>query len=122
MYPCVCCGHLTASEPPGNYEICPICFWEDDAVQLRWPNISGGANKVSLIQGQANYREFGACESRLIPHVRRPRDDEEIEAGWRPIDEYRDRFEDWEADPKADWPDDITVLYWWRPNWWKLVR
>lgn len=31
---------------PGSYEICPVCFWEDDRVQFRWPAMSGGANKV----------------------------------------------------------------------------
>jgi hypothetical protein len=31
--------------PPGSYEICPVCFWDDDLVQLRWPTYAGGANK-----------------------------------------------------------------------------
>jgi hypothetical protein len=56
----------------------------------------GGANNVSLIQGQLNYSEFGSCESRMIPHVRSSKDGETIEAGWRPIDQERDRFESWE--------------------------
>lgn len=65
MYPCVCCGHLTIPEQPGSYFICPICFWEDDVSQLRWPTMSGGANDVSLIEGQANFREFGSCKLRM---------------------------------------------------------
>jgi hypothetical protein len=28
---------------PGSYEICSVCFWEDDGVQFRWPTIAGGA-------------------------------------------------------------------------------
>lgn len=119
VYPCVCCGHLMAAEPPGSDDICSICFWQDDMVQLRWPTTGGGANKVSLIQGQENYREFGSCELRLIPHVRPPQDDEIIEAGWRPIDEERDRFESWAPGPKLDWPEDLTTLYWWRPTFWR---
>ncbi|MFC5904955.1 CPCC family cysteine-rich protein [Streptomyces zhihengii] len=59
--PCVCCGHLTLSEPPGSYEICPVCFWEDDRVQLRWPDWTGGANRPSLIEAQVNFTDFGAC-------------------------------------------------------------
>ncbi|GLZ78526.1 hypothetical protein Afil01_33330 [Actinorhabdospora filicis] len=36
-FPCVCCGHLTMDSPPGLHDICRVCFWEDDGVQLRWP-------------------------------------------------------------------------------------
>jgi hypothetical protein len=28
-YPCPCCGFVTLSER-SVYEICPVCFWEDD--------------------------------------------------------------------------------------------
>jgi hypothetical protein len=35
----------------GSYDICPICGWEDDVSQLRFPRMHG-ANKVSLIEGQ----------------------------------------------------------------------
>jgi hypothetical protein len=55
LYTCPCCGHLTLSGPPGSYEICRICGWEDDLVQLLDPWFEGGANEPSLIQAQANY-------------------------------------------------------------------
>ena len=29
MIACACCGHATLSER-GVYQICPVCFWEDD--------------------------------------------------------------------------------------------
>ena len=48
-YTCPCCGYLTFSEPPGFYEICKICYWEDDLSQLRFTKIKG-ANNVSLIE------------------------------------------------------------------------
>ncbi|MFH8387921.1 CPCC family cysteine-rich protein [Kitasatospora sp. NPDC018058] len=32
--------------------MCPICFWEDDSVQFRWPFTPGGANRVSLAEAQ----------------------------------------------------------------------
>ncbi|WP_372448711.1 CPCC family cysteine-rich protein [Streptomyces musisoli] len=34
-YPCPCCGHRVLGRMPGSYEICPVCFWEDDGVQFR---------------------------------------------------------------------------------------
>lgn len=48
------------AEPPGSYEICPVCWWEDDGLQLRWPRLIGGANKISLIGGQRNFAKTGA--------------------------------------------------------------
>jgi len=51
-YPCPACGFLVFGEPPGSYDICPVCGWEDDHVQLRFPGMSGGANKSSLFAHQ----------------------------------------------------------------------
>jgi len=108
---------LTLGEPPGSYEGCPVCFWEDDIVQLRWPTWAGGANKPALIDAQRNFAAFGACEERFLGHVRPPAEDEPREAGWRPIGDD-DNFE--AAGVKdADWPEDETVLYWWRPTFWR---
>ena len=94
-YPCPCCGYEVFSEPAGSYEICPICFWEDDLVQLAFPDLAGGANKCSLIDGQRNYGQLGACELRLSPHVRLPQRGEKQTAGWRAIDPDRDRYLRW---------------------------
>jgi len=76
-YKCHCCGYYTLSEKPnGSYEICPVCFWEDDIVQLNDPDYRGGANKVSLNQARKNYIEFGVCEIEMKKYVREPNDDE----------------------------------------------
>jgi cysteine-rich CPCC protein len=70
-YSCLCCGFFTLTEqPPGTFAICPVCHWEDDEVQTRDPEFAGGANEVSLRQAQANFRNFGAAESRLCGVVR----------------------------------------------------
>ncbi len=37
-------------EPPGTYEICSICYWEDDEVQFNDHDFEGRANEVSLRQ------------------------------------------------------------------------
>ena len=79
-YICPCCDFRTLDEPPpGTFDICPICFWEDDTVQYHEPDRKGGANGVSLNQARKNYQEFGACELRCIEHVRRPTQDEILE-------------------------------------------
>ena len=68
-FPCPCCGYMVFEEPPGSYEICPICFWEDDPSQLRFQRTTG-ANHVSLVDGQRNYERdgdsFRMCDWQLV--------------------------------------------------------
>jgi hypothetical protein len=63
--------------PPGTYQICPVCYWEDDPVQFADPTYAGGANQVSLLEARKNYVEFGACEKEFLPYVRQPTADEQ---------------------------------------------
>src|SRR5947209_1940161 len=120
-YPCPCCGHLTFVEPPGSYDICRLCFWEDDIAMLRWPTTGGGANRAPLVEAQRNYAEFGGSDRGHLVHVRPPQEGDRVEAGWRPIDPGRDSFEP-EGEHEAPWPEDSTVLYWWRPTFWRRDR
>ena len=75
-YKCHCCGYYTLTEADGNYEICPVCFWEDDPVQNEDVNLVGGANEVSLLQARINFASFGACEERFVSRTREPLDEE----------------------------------------------
>jgi hypothetical protein len=53
LFSCPCCGYHTLQEkPPGTFDICPVCEWEDDLVQFNDPDFSGGANTVSLREAQ----------------------------------------------------------------------
>jgi hypothetical protein len=117
-YPCPCCGHITFGEAPGSYEICAVCFWEDDAVQLRWPNYGGGANTPSLLEAQRTYAELGAMERRFLAHVRPADESEPLDDGWRPVDLTVDDFES-RGVQDSPWPSDLTTLYWWRPTFWR---
>ncbi|QKE06245.1 CPCC family cysteine-rich protein [Bacillus cereus] len=85
-YTCPCCGYKTLEEePPGTYEICNICFWEDDSVQFKEPDYEVGANEVSLRQAQENFIVFGACEKRCIELVRKPTSKDVKDASWKQI-------------------------------------
>ncbi|WP_432278462.1 CPCC family cysteine-rich protein [Nocardia carnea] len=77
-YSCPCCGHHTFDEIPGSFAICSVCFWEDDRLQLRWPTISVGANRTSLVDAQRIYRDSGACDEHARTHVRPPQADEPL--------------------------------------------
>ena len=84
-FPCPCCGNKTLDkEPPGTYDICPVCFWEDDPIQFADPNSAGGANSPSLITARANYELFGACEEEMLDYVRAPLPGEAREANGSP--------------------------------------
>lgn len=75
--PCPCCKFLTLSHR-GDYEICKVCFWEDDGQNdSNADAVVGGPNyALSLRAAQENFKRWGAVEERFIPHVRPPLSDE----------------------------------------------
>ena len=76
-YACPCCGYLTLpEEPPGTFDICPVCGWQDDLVQYEDPDYQGGANLVSLNEAKRNYSEFGAKSRSAIRYGRTPTPEE----------------------------------------------
>ena len=85
-YPCPCCGYMSFEEPPGSYSICQICFWEDDAVQLRpdWWNFGGANPPLRFAQWQYQRR------LPKKPGVRAPRepvDGDVRDPHWYPLPE-----------------------------------
>jgi hypothetical protein len=77
MFPCPCCGYLTmASQERGSFDVCPVCYWEDDRTQLADPTSDVGANSVSLEDARRNFREHGAISPRYRLRVRPPKDHE----------------------------------------------
>lgn len=117
QYPCPCCGHLVFAEPPGSDDICMICFWEDDAEQLRFPELADATNIMSLAEAQRNYAKFGAIDERLAGDVRKPTAEDGLDPDFRPI-AASDSFEAGPTDTPG--PADPTALYYWRPTFWRL--
>ena len=74
---CPCCGFKTLSELAG-YEICPVCFWEDDGQNDSDADIvRGGPNySLSLSQARENFKKHGSCERKHIQNVRKPKNEE----------------------------------------------
>ena len=75
-YPCPCCGHLVFTGEPGSYEICPVCWWEDDPAQRKDPELTGGANEKSLREARELFAECGASDVRFVDRVRKTRGEE----------------------------------------------
>lgn len=76
-YRCPCCGCRTLDER-GKFDICQVCYWEDDGQDDHDADIvRGGPNGLlSLTAARENYQRFGACEERMLEHVRPPRPEE----------------------------------------------
>ncbi len=72
---CPCCNCLTL-ESQGHYDICDVCFWEDDPIQRNDPTYGGGANVPSLQTARENYGKFGASDFAMLNLVRAPTCDE----------------------------------------------
>ena len=72
-YRCPCCGFLTLCGRSG-FEICPVCFWEDDGQDDHDADeVRGGPNgKLSLTQARENYRRCGAADKGHLPSIRKP--------------------------------------------------
>ena len=77
VYPCPCCRYLTILEP-GGFEICPVCFWEDDGQGDHDADVvRGGPNALlSLTDARKSFEQSGACDELSLKYVRAPRDEE----------------------------------------------
>ncbi|WP_177730466.1 CPCC family cysteine-rich protein [Flavobacterium inviolabile] len=59
------CGFYTLNDKAHNtFQICPVCYREDDGVQFNNPYYERGANQVSLIQAKEIFKRFEAIENR----------------------------------------------------------
>ena len=85
-YTCFVCGYRTL-DSRCDWDICPICYWEDDVI------LAGDVDKISpangdmrLSEAQANFILDGACSPEHLSVVRRPLLEEERDPNWRPLD------------------------------------
>src|SRR5687767_11227047 len=81
-FACPCCRHLTLGER-GGFEICPVCFWEDDGQNDEDASVmrSGPNGGLSLEQARRNFTTFGACDEGSRKNVRPPHPQEKPNAG-----------------------------------------
>jgi hypothetical protein len=86
-YKCPCCGYYTLDYGPGHFDICPVCYWEDDNIQADDPTYWGGANVISLNEARENYKKFGASEECFLDSVRPPTEEEKIIPPIEPIND-----------------------------------
>lgn len=61
IYECPCCGLPSLEEPPGCFDVCQICFWEDDGqsdADADRPN-DGPNGDYTLTNARVNFRDHG---------------------------------------------------------------
>jgi ferredoxin-thioredoxin reductase catalytic subunit len=76
-YQCPCCMYYTLNEEPDNtFQTCPVCFWEDDGIQLNDSDYKGGANEISLNEARKNFKKIGVIDLQFKKQVRPPKEDE----------------------------------------------
>lgn len=63
---CPCCGYLTL-EQRGMYEICPVCFWEDDGGEE--PDRVSVPNRQTLRDARESFARIGAVSESALTHV-----------------------------------------------------
>jgi Cysteine-rich CPCC len=72
-FACPCCRTRTLRTRSG-FEICPVCFWEDDGQDdPDADDVRGGPNgSLSLSDARTNFATFGAWDKASIGSVRSP--------------------------------------------------
>src|SRR5262245_51386512 len=84
-YPCPACGYLTI-ENPADWDICPICFWEDDVFYTPGEDRTSSANRgMAISEAQANFILYGAVDLKCKDHVRQPTALDQKGANWKLI-------------------------------------
>jgi Cysteine-rich CPCC len=70
---CLCCGSRTLTAP-GVFELCPVCWWQDDGQdEVDADVVRGGPNgTLSLTVARANFLACGASDPCFVRRVRAP--------------------------------------------------
>jgi Cysteine-rich CPCC len=66
QFQCPCCLNYTLGGVAA-YDICPVCFWEDDGTTGEH---GFSPNGISLAEGQENFKAIGASKEHDLPYVR----------------------------------------------------
>lgn len=53
---CPVCGKYEFDEED-DFDVCPVCMWENDGLQNKNPDYAGGANQMSLNEARKAYKE-----------------------------------------------------------------
>src|SRR5262249_32149193 len=109
-HPCPACGYYMFLSLNDQSEICGICFWQNDLLDLQAMYQPMGPNNVSLEEAQKNFASFRAIEERFVNQVRKPNENDIRDPQWRPLDRTKDQPRQIKDD--SDNPKDLYYWYW----------
>ena len=98
---CPCCGYRTLPER-GRYDLCPVCWWEDDGARTDAASLDG-PNAATLAEGQRLYQRYGTSALHGVKEVRPPNVDEARDPAWAPLSRP-------DADPVSEFMRDTGQL------------
>ena len=112
-FTCPCCGYMVKSGPCG-YTPCKICAWEDSPEQLRNPYKALAPNRITLVEAQQNFLNFGVSNLSRAKNKSTPGEGDLKDPAWRPIDK-RDSFDPPDDSYPLVLPPEIPYesLYYW---------
>lgn len=67
-FQCPCCDYFTL-DARHDWDVCPVCFWEDDVLEDAPFNPSPANAGLTLAAARENFRLIGACEPSMLEHV-----------------------------------------------------
>jgi hypothetical protein len=72
VFLCEVCGYKTVSHP---YDICTVCFWEQEMLEeSEYNEPTGGPNdELSVNDARRNFEKLGAVSERLLQYVVPPK-------------------------------------------------
>jgi hypothetical protein len=62
-YKCPVCGNFTIEQ---KFDICPICYWEYDPIDIKNPELISNSNKLSLYVARSNYCKYGISSLKYL--------------------------------------------------------
>jgi len=65
-YKCPVCGNAVIEH---KFDICPICFWEYDPLDIKNPELVSNVNKLSLYKARANYTKYGVSSLKYVKKI-----------------------------------------------------
>ncbi|MEM8710349.1 MAG: CPCC family cysteine-rich protein [Planctomycetota bacterium] len=68
---CPCCDFYSLQER-GSFEICPVCYWEDDGQDLDRLDEVSGPNHITLRAARLNFERLGAADAAAVSLVATP--------------------------------------------------
>jgi len=69
MVQCDCCDYFCIPDD-SEWEVCPVCYWQQDAFGTSAPDEESCANHgLSLREGRQNFLLYGACLPEFVTRV-----------------------------------------------------